>query len=163
MGSFTLNILSSSVGSVPGFFVTRGCPWKLGSVLMCCRPGLVGFCVWKIVSGRKVWGARTLHCLCFCPLEASRWMVPRAAGHQGHWKYSGREEALGGENHPESVGIFWAGICKVKSLRNVEGLMVNASFLISSSFSCLLAFFFFCINSLSSLGLSPEDVRGSWL
>lgn len=88
-------------------------------------------------------------------------MVPRAAGHQGHWKYSGREEALGGENHPESVGIFWAGICKVKSLRNVEGLMVNASFLISSSFSCLLAFFFFCINSLSSLGLSPEDVRGS--
>lgn len=49
-------------------------------------------------------------------------------------------------------------VFKVKSLRNVERVIVNASPLISSAFSCLLFFFF--NNSLSSLGCLPKEVRG---
>ena len=80
--------------------------------------------------------------------------VSQAAGLQGHWKYPGREGALGSRDHPERASIFWMDIYKVKSLRNVELVVVNASLLISS----LLACFFFPYNFLSSLGLLPDKV-----
>lgn len=116
----------------------------------------------KLLVGSKIWVALTFLCLRHCPREASRWMAAHAVGQPGHWKYSGREEERGGGNHPENASIFRTGMFKVKSLRNVEGVIVSASLLISSSFSCLLAFYFFN-NSLSSLGLSPEEVRSDRL
>lgn len=53
-----------------------------------------------------------------------------------------------GESHPENSSIFWTGVFKVKGLRNVEKVIVNARLLVSSSFSCLLAFMYIYIYLL---------------
>lgn len=160
MGCFFLKHAIKLRGKYSWFLCHWSCPRKLLPVLLCFHCSPVGFCVCKILGGRKVWIAPTLLSL---PLPACSQQMAgtAAAGQPESWAYSGKEGKPRGRNYPENAArIFWMGVFKVKSVRNVEGVIVNANLLISSSFSCLPLFFNFFYHALSFLGLLPE-VRSS--